>query len=43
MKKLVLSIVIASMTLSLVGCGTKSNAELEDVNKKTRRCICYNW
>lgn len=34
MKKLVLSIVIASMTLSLVGCGTKSNAELEEVNKK---------
>lgn len=34
MKKLVLSIVIASMTLSLVGCGTKSNTELEEVNKK---------
>lgn len=34
MKKLVLSIVIASMTLSLVGCATKSNAELEEVNKK---------
>lgn len=34
MKKLLLSVVIASMTLSLVGCGTKSNAELEEVNKK---------
>lgn len=34
MKKLVLNIVIASMTLSLVGCGTKSNVELEEVNKK---------
>lgn len=34
MKKFVLSVVIASMTLSLVGCGTKSNAELEKVNKK---------
>ena len=34
MKKFVLSVVIASMTLSLVGCGTKSNAELDEVNKK---------
>ena len=34
MKKLLLSVVIASMTLSLIGCGTKSNAELEEVNKK---------
>ena len=34
MKKLVLSVAIASMTLSLVGCGTKSNVELEKVNKK---------
>lgn len=34
MKRLALSIVIASMTLSLVACGTKSNTELEEVNKK---------
>ena len=34
MKKLVLSIVIASMTLSLVGCGTKSKAQLEEINRK---------
>lgn len=34
MKKLFLSVVIATITLSLVGCGTKSNSELEDVNKQ---------
>lgn len=34
MKKLALSIIISTMTLSLVGCGAKSNAEVEEVNKK---------
>lgn len=34
MKKLLLSVVIATIALSLTGCGTKSNAELDGVNKK---------
>lgn len=34
MKKLTLSIVVATMILSLVGCATKSNSEINEVNKK---------
>lgn len=34
MKKLTLSIVIATMILSLVECGTKSNSEINEINKK---------
>lgn len=34
MKRLALSIIITTMALSLVGCGTKSNTELEELNKK---------
>lgn len=34
MKKLALSIIITTMTLSLVGCASKANSELDKVNKK---------
>lgn len=34
MKKITLSVVIVTILLSLVGCNTKSNSEIEDLNKK---------